>query len=337
MEICMSNENNTVGLIEVGKAVKDFFCEPVTITATVCGIFGGILELCGPIMPEQLEKFSKFGCFICLMGFLSLIIYKIICIAIKHNKQREDIVRTLGKLNTKINENKLSGGVCVPTYEKEERCHQVIINKLDERSHFQYITEEVTLELKKQLSINHKISKLQIICYGRSGYDDVMQHISRLNRKIHVEVIMYNAEKNVENNTIIHRDDDRSQIDRHIKSLKERNRDVKIYLSDIPPMIRACALYEDDTAVWTTIQSYQLQCKEYEVELDGKKMKMGRLDLYRPDDSLIIICDEKSSKKDFDGVVQYFRNEFKRLKKGSKEAILTSRGKVEYQDRIDEK
>lgn len=219
---------------------------------------------------------------------------------------------------------------CVPPHRQEDRCHQIIINKLDEQSHFKYDTDDVTEELKTQLTQNTKINRLKIICYGRSGYQDVIRLIARLNRDIRIELVMFNAE----NDRFISRDKDREYIDRHIKDLKSRKKDVNVYVSTDPPMLRASALYEGDTPVWTAVQSYQLRYREDRV-IDGEKTTViKKLDLHRPDDdSLIIICDKKSSKTDFDGVIHYFNSEFNRLMFNSKEAILTSDGRIEYHER----
>lgn len=259
------------------------------------------------------------------------IFYQLVYLLISISEQNKGINKEIREQRTMFG-NSLGEKQCIPTREKEERCHQLIINKLDERSHFQYYTYDVTEVLKQKLENNSNISKLKIICYGRSGYGDIISHITRLRLNIDVEVIMYNTEKDAP----IQREDDRRDINKHIKELKSRNKNVKVYVSNIPPMIRASALYVGDTAVWTTIQSYQLQYIENEKKIDNQKSITERLDIYRPDKSLIIICDETSSKKDFDGVTGYFNQEFERLKADSKEAII-DKNEVKYQVRANEK
>ena len=228
---------------------------------------------------------------------------------------------------------KMENLACIPARKSEERCHEIIINKLDEQSHFKYDTDAVTEELKEHLAKNTKINRLKIICYGRSGYQDLIRYIARLNRDIRVELVMFNAE----DDEFISRPKDKEYIDRHIKELKGKKKEVAVYVSSDPPMLRASALYEGDTPVWTAVQSYQLRYRQDSVTENGKTTMEKRLDLHRPDEddgSLIIICDKKSSKTDFDGVIRYFNGEFDRLMSNSKEAILTKRGNIEYRERV---
>ena len=254
------------------------------------------------------------------------IFYQLVYLLISISEQNKGINKEIREQRTMFG-NSLGEKQCIPIREKEDRCHQIIINKLDERSHFQYYTSDVTDILKQKLANKTGISKLKIICYGRNGYEEIMAYIIRLGLNIDVEVIMYNTE----NEESFQRKDDRKDIDKQIKDLKSCNNCVKIYVSNIPPMIRASALYVGDTAIWTSIQAYQFQYKAYKENVDGMKVPKKKLDIYRPFKSLIIICDETSSKKDFDGVTDYFNQEFERLKKDSKEAVIDN-DEVKYRE-----
>lgn len=316
--------------IEVLKLVVNFFKKPINWVWFVFGVSSAVCGYIEYFNAEYTGKWAKIGLLICFSVFLLSLSYQILLGVVQRKKQRDEFLKELSNLNTYLDQTKISS--CTPTREKEERCHQIIINKLDERSHFQYYTSDVTDVLKQKLANKSGISKLKIICYGRNGYGEVISYITRLGLNIDVEVIMYNTE----NEATFQRKDDRTDIDKQIKDLKSRNNNVKIYVSDIPPMIRASALYVGDTAIWTTIQAYQFKYVEYKEKLNGKKVTTKKLDIYRPDKSLIIICDETSSKKDFDGVTDYFNEEFRRLKEDSKEAVIDN-DEVKYQVRDNEK
>ena len=319
-------KNEKVEWGEIIEFIKKNFLVWISLIMAVLGGITNILDLCGMAFKEEgmrswLVPISRAVLALGLLVFVFLIIYKMICMHIKREKQIEQILRKLeekGNINWGSSERKSVNN-------RTERCHQIIIDKLDARTHFQQYTDDVTTELKRQLDDNEHISKLQIICYGRSGYAEVLRKISRVNPHANVDVIMYN----VENGNLLSRNDDREQIDKHIIELKQRKPKAKIYMSDIPPLIRASALYVGEVPMWVAIQSYELQ---YNIKKEDGIAK-GYLDLYRPDNSLIIICDKESSKKDFDSVMNYFKKEFERLKAQSKEAVLTESGKVEYRER----
>jgi uncharacterized coiled-coil protein SlyX len=290
---------------------------------------------------------SKYVAWLVLGGSAGVLFFGVIRILMKRSQMRK-LQETINSMSTVVSESnakieqieervqtiseKMENLACIPTRKPEERCHEIIINKLDEQSHFKYDTDAVTEELKEHLAKNTKINRLKIICYGRSGYQDLIRHIAKLNRDIRVELIMFNAE----DDEFISRPKDKEYIDRHIKELKGKKKEVTVYVSSDPPMLRASALYEGDTPVWTAVQSYQLRYRQDSVTENGKTTMEKRLDLHRPDEddgSLIIICDKKSSKTDFDGVIRYFNGEFDRLMSNSKEAILTKRGNIEYRER----
>lgn len=80
------------------------------------------------------------------------------------------------------------------------------------------------------------------------------------------------------------------------------NSNIDVFVSDIPPAIRAATVYVEGTPIWSATQSYQFML--------GND---NHLELSRPKESLIATCSEKSSKRDFDGIVRCFEREFKRL------------------------
>ena len=338
---------------EFKKIVEKISISNTVKVLTLVGVFGGAIACfigVGELLDNAINntgKHSQYVAWLVLAGAVGSLLFGVIRMLIKRGQMRKlqeainDVSTVAGESRERIARieesiqsisDRMERLACIPSRNQEDRCHQIIINKLDEQSHFKYDTDDVTEELKTRLSKNTKIDHLKIICYGRSGYQDVIRLIARLNRDIRVELIMFNTE----NDRFISREKDREYIDRHIKDLKSRKKDVDVYVSTDPPMLRASALYEGDTPVWTAVQSYQLRYREDCIVEGNRRISVRRLDLHRPDDdSLIIICDKKSSKTDFDGVIHYFNSEFNRLMSNSKEAIITSDGRVEYRERAD--
>ena len=338
---------------ELKKIVKNLASSSIMNIVTFFGTlgaaiacFGGVGELLDSAVSNT-GKPSQYVAWLVLGGGACMLFFGVIRIFMKRGQMSklQEAIKSMSEVvsgsNAKVERieeciqnisEKMENLACIPARKPEERCHEIIINKLDEQSHFKYDTDAVTEELRDQLTKNTKINRLKIICYGRSGYQDLIRYIARLNRDIRVELVMFNAE----DDEFISRPKDKEYIDRHIKELKGKKKEVDVYVSSDPPMLRASALYEGDTPVWTAVQSYQLRYRQDSVVENGKKILEKRLDLHRPDEddgSLIIICDKKSSKTDFDGVIRYFNGEFDRLMSNSKEAFLNRQGDIEYRER----
>lgn len=170
---------------------------------------------------------------------------------------------------------------------------------MDGKSYFQYRTTDVTVQLKRLLDIHKEIDEIHIICFGRSGYGEVAQYIAEKKLPIKIKIIICNPKKN----EFINSNSDVSKIKELIKIMRKCG--AEIYLSNIPPTIRASTVYIQENAIWSVMQSYQFQ-----------RGVNNCLELMRPrdsQDSLIVVCDKHSSKKDFDGIVKCFESEFERL------------------------
>lgn len=173
------------------------------------------------------------------------------------------------------------------------------IERLDGKSYFQYRTTDVTVQLKRLIDTKKEIDEIHIVCFGRSGYGEVAQYIVEKKLPIKIKIVLCNPKKN----EFINSDSDVAKIKELIKVMDQCGADI--YLSDIPPTIRASTVYIQEKAIWSVMQSYQFQ-----------RGVDDCLELMRPkdsQDSLIVVCDENSSKRDFDGIVKCFESEFERL------------------------
>lgn len=189
-----------------------------------------------------------------------------------------------------------------------------ILGKMNGRTSFYCDTTETNQALIRLLIENREIDKLRIICYGRHGFGEITQTLSDKNLALEAEVIMCNALENTE----ICQKDDKEDILKQANRMAESG--MKVYLSDIPPSVRACTAYINEKPVWSTTQSYQFKIVE-----SGSNKKT----LARPAHSLIIVCDENSSHMDFDRVASNFDKEFNRLKQASRFMIFRDQnGKV---------
>ena len=74
---------------------------------------------------------------------------------------------------------------------------------------------------------------------------------------------------------------------------------VEVYASNIPPSIRACVIYEQGRPIWGAMQSYRFE-----------KRNDGGLSLQKPSRSLIAVCGDTSSQRDFSGMIKCFEEEF---------------------------
>lgn len=195
-------------------------------------------------------------------------------------------------------------------------------DELHRKSHFEYNTATVTKLLEDYVQSHaSEITEVHIVCFGRNTYEQAINFIAAQCRNITVKVIFCNTKKN----KIICREDDDSKIREKIKELlnkhPERNNKIEIFVSDIPPTIRASIVYAGKMeAVWGAIQSYNF---EWEDE---------RLTLVRPEKSLCVVADEAYEKNDFKGIIECIEKELKRLgSSANKKASLTD-GKVTFID-----
>lgn len=190
------------------------------------------------------------------------------------------------------------------------------------KSHFEYNTGAVTRLLEDYVH-NHisEITEVHIVCFGRNAYEQAINYIVETCRNITVKVIFCNTEKN---KAICLKDDDRKiceQIKKLLVKCTKWNIKIEIFVSDIPPAIRASIVYAGKKgAVWGAIQSYNFVW-------EGQQ-----LTLVRPEESLIVVGDETCSKKDFNGIISCIEDEFKRLGRSVNKKALINDGKVIFTD-----
>lgn len=197
-----------------------------------------------------------------------------------------------------------------------------IKDDMHRKSHFEYHTATVTKLLEDYVQSHaNEITEVHIVCFGRNTYEQAINFIAAKCRNITVKVIFCNAEKN----KVICREDDDRKIREKIKELlnkhPERNNKIEIFVSDIPPTIRASIVYAGKMeAVWGAIQSYNFERED------------ERLTLVRPENSLCVVADEACEKNDFKKIIECIEKELKRLgSSANKKASLTD-GKVTFID-----
>lgn len=163
---------------------------------------------------------------------------------------------------------------------------------------FEYTSTDVT-QITNQLLDRHPTAKIRIICFGRNGYGDVIEHVKEKKLKVQVEIIVYYPY----GKECICRPTDTQDILHHIRKMLESETPVKVYATNIPPSIRACVISENGKAIWGAIQSYRFE-----------KRNDGEISLVKPKESLIPVCGEYTANKDFNGLVRCFEEEFQYLK-----------------------
>ena len=171
------------------------------------------------------------------------------------------------------------------------------------RSNFEYRTSVVTRRLEDFVKDHaSEISEVHIICFGRNGYEQAINFIAESYHDIPVKVIFCNPEKN----QIICRKDDDTKIRTNAAELLMKREGlsakIDIFLSDIPPAIRASIVYSKERGpVWGAIQSYNFEWEK------------GRLTVVRPKKSLITVGDETIARSDFERIIKCISDELLRL------------------------
>lgn len=98
-----------------------------------------------------------------------------------------------------------------------------------------------------------KISKVLIICYGTSGYNEIIDKINEgvFKQKIDLDVMFCHPDKVYEGST-----HDKNQIIDRIKTYSENSK-IKIYLSKEIFTYRGCLVYDNkDKVIWSCLQTY---------------------------------------------------------------------------------
>lgn len=216
-----------------------------------------------------------------------------------------------------------------------------------QNARYEYVTEKVSNMMETYLSTNlARIEKVRIICYGRNGYNSIVNRTINEGWNIKIEIIVcdpefnpdicrweHNRDKNNSNEEW--KNSDEKDIKNNIKSWLKNSNDISVFCTKIPPMMRAAVIYQkpikkkneneintleskkEMRAIWGSIQSYRFALNE--------SCKNHRIFLEKPKNSLICVCEEtKMVKADFDLLINCFEEEFDRLidKENSRRAEL---------------
>ncbi len=213
-------------------------------------------------------------------------------------------------------------------YIKEmKELHEKVTENLDcikkdvsRKSYFRYNSSKTTTTLLELLRTHKDVGELKIICYGRKGYEAVVETIHREELRVKVKMIVCNPEENKD----ICEEGDKKDILKEIKRLLRYGEEIEIFGASVPPAIRASVVYDrNNQPIWGTVQAYRFIREK------------GVLKVEKPEDSLIIMCDKDDDEKDFDGMIKYFQEEYQRLWECSQKAIMLGR-KVEFIEKTKE-
>lgn len=245
---------------------------------------------------KRVKEYAPIITDIALAIFLVVVVYYLLCVAVKFKESR----------NNKINYDELKQMVLEmkQQYEKFQENMELMEDSLAKRikcpAHntiFQYTSTDVT-KITNQLLDEHPTANIRIICFGRNGYGDVIEHIKEKESKVKAEIIVYYPY----GKECICRPTDRQDILQHIRRMLKSEVSVKVYATNIPPSIRACVISKSGQAIWGAVQSYRFE-----------KRNDGELSLVKPKESLIPVCGEKTINKDFNGLIRCFNEEFEYL------------------------
>ncbi|TGY91155.1 hypothetical protein E5329_22570 [Petralouisia muris] len=213
-------------------------------------------------------------------------------------------------------------------YIKEmKEVHEKVTENLDcikkdvsRKSYFRYNSSKTTTTLLELLRAHKDVEELKIICYGRKGYEAVVETIHREELRVKVKMIVCNPEENKD----ICEEGDKKDILKEIKRLLRYGEEIEIFGASVPPAIRASVVYDrDNQPIWGTVQAYRFIREK------------GVLKVEKPEDSLIIMCDKDDDEKDFEGMIKYFEEEYQRLWECSQKAVMLGK-KVGFIGKIKE-
>ena len=267
-------------------SVGSFFIAAISFISSISGLF--------PEFELQCQIIAGICSLICLSIIIWLSISALLTYISKKGEKViiDELKRTIDNLNNQ--------------YQKFQQDSQKFVDKIGDQivcpayiKTFEYNSTDVT-RYTNQLLEKHPNSEIHIICFGRNGYGDVIEHIREKGLKVKAKIIVYNPQADVS----ICKGTDYNDICKHIRNMLSSDIDVEVFASNIPPSIRACVIYEKDKAIWGAMQSYRFERK-----------KGGGFSLKKPTKSLIATCGEDNCEKDFSGLISCFENEFKYLLK----------------------
>lgn len=274
-----------------------FFVSAISFISSISGLF------------PKFELHCQIIAGVCFLIFLLIIIWlSVSALQIYISKKDEknalvELKKSIDNLNNQYQKFQQDSQVFVDTIGDQIVCPAHIKT-------FEYNSTDVT-RYTNMLLEKHPASEIHIICFGRNGYGDVIEHIREKELKVKAEIIVYNPQADES----ICRKTDYDDICKHIRNMLSSDIDVKVFASNVPPSIRACVIYEKDKEklkpIWGAMQSYRFERK-----------KTGGFSLRKPARSLIATCGEDNCEKDFSGLIDCFEKEFNYLKKDCCKPVL---------------
>lgn len=154
----------------------------------------------------------------------------------------------------------------------------------------------VQSELEKLLSShNNKIKKIRIICYGTSGYGELLKNIHKDNypnaEKITLDMMVCSPD-NVFKNSV----NDKMKIESLVTQFNN-TKNINIYYAKFLPTIRGCVVYDKkDRPIWSCLQTYSYGDRPISsAEYDDFYALVGN-----GDNEYLLINNEKIISKEFD-------------------------------------
>jgi len=163
----------------------------------------------------------------------------------------------------------------------------------------------------EEVIVSNLTASMKIICYGTNKYGRIIEDVITNLHNINLEVIVCSPFVNMFGNNI-----DKNRMFENINDMLKAD-NISVMISEIPPTIRAAAVYDDaGVPIWCSMQPYYI--------FKGERL-MLRGEAYAP-----AIVNDKNNNLVLTDMVHYFEMEFSRLKKHSKE--IDTKTMEEYYD-----
>ena len=166
-------------------------------------------------------------------------------------------------------------------------------NNIKSHTSFDNLKTEITTRIE-----NSEVGKIRIICYGTSGFGNLIHDLNDKKSDIKVSILVCSPDSE----HIRYRDEDVPQIKKVIKICQE-NKNIKIRKSLIAPTIRACVLYDkskNPNPIWASIQTYYFENDKNYNSLNYRKF-------------YAVVADEEKSLKLLQEMDKVIKDEFDRL------------------------
>ncbi|MBQ3418185.1 MAG: hypothetical protein IJH32_10190 [Ruminococcus sp.] len=222
------------------KMIKKFISNGWLVFSSIVTLLSGIASsiLNGMNKNEEWYFYVVFGLF--LFG-ISLVLIQILVLLVGIDKTAE----SFDSLNER--------------FESIEKNIQSIQNTLGKDSASILApaqTTEAQSELEKLINSRYdEIERIKIICYGTSGYGDLIYKFSNgvydKDRKIQLDVMFCSLNAVFSNN-----ENDKNRIIAQQQEIK-KNQNIHLYNAKYLPTIRCCAVYgKNNKPIWNCIQHY---------------------------------------------------------------------------------